>query len=240
MNKKIASSLLVFASICIFEASASGQSYSASNEFDGSANGTTGVWSYGFKNGVNGVFNAFTASAFNTSWFNVAGSNVTKNNLGVPVASVPSGELSVRGTYIPAVPFVNPTAVNQLGVLRFTAPTAGTYAFDANWFAGDTSGNSTTSGNSFAYFFKNNVSLLPNASSTNPGVNYSGALSLNAGDTLDLAVGAPTNFQVGSNLASNTPVSFNVAVTPELPGLLQLIPALIPVGLLLAKRRCAA
>lgn len=239
MKKIIAGALLFLTSFCIFEASVSAQSYSASNEFDGSANGSTGVWSYGFKNGVNGAFNPFNLSALNSSWFNVPGSNVTKNNLGVPVASVPSGGLSVRGTYIPAIPFVTP-AVNQLGVLRFTAPTAGTYAFDASWFAGDTSGNSTTSGNSFAYFFRNNVNIGPNANSTNSGVSYSGAFSLNANDTLDLAVGAPTNFQLGSNLASNTPVSFNVTVTPELPGALQLLPALVPIGLLLVKRRRAA
>lgn len=239
MKRNLICSLLLFVSVGVSFGHAFAQSYSASSEFDGSVNGSTGVWSYGFKNGVNGTFTAFPLSSLNTSWFNVAGSNVTKNNLGGPVASVPAGELSVRGTYIPAIPFVTP-AINQLGVLRFTAPTAATYAFDANWFAGDTSGNSATSGNSFAYFFKNNVNFGPNASATNPGVSYVGAFSLNSGDTLDLAVGAPTNFQVGSNLASNTPVSFKVTVTPELPGALQLIPALIPIGLFLAKRRRAA
>lgn len=90
----------------------------------------------------------------------------------------------------------------QFGIVRFTAPIAGTYSFTGSFYPGDTNGNSTVN------ILANGVSVFSGTrtgSNTTPFTNA--GLTLAAGDTLDFAVGGSFSYDDSGLAATITGMS---------------------------------
>nr|WP_309689903.1 PEP-CTERM sorting domain-containing protein [Armatimonas sp.] len=172
------------------------------------ASNPNGVWSYGYTTTLGGSFIPHLDSGNFAGIFQYwrtdigSGTPAFEKNIGVsPMFGVQPGQIALHG---------GPNG--ELGVLRFTAPSAGSYNIATSYFVGD-------SGDTDIYLLHNG-SVVSSAPSTNAGGSFSlASFLLNANDTLDVAVGIGTDTYFGDT----TPISHVITSSAPEPGTLGLL-----------------
>ena len=144
------------------------------------AHNPNGVWSYGEI--VNGAFSLLPSTQTDGSGIQSYFDNATSANINYN----PTNHNITEGsqTFTPGGLSIHSAGNGQPGIVRFTAPIAGTYSFTGSFYAGDTNANNT-------------VAVLDNGTSVFSGTRTGGnttpfsnaGLTLAVGDTLDFAVG---------------------------------------------------
>ena len=190
-------------SVGLYTAPSEAVIYDATVDFS-AINNPNGVWSYGYSltGGAGYAFTLFntatisvTTPGWNASTYQTLGAPTIWKNLtgGVSFGATPGQILLHPGpnNYSPAI-------------LRFTAQTSGTYNFTAMFFPGDTGIM-----NGAMILNNNDVAPLYYVASTDTTPSFSSSVLLQAGNTLDLAVGNNGSFYFG-----NTPVSFVLSNSP--------------------------
>jgi hypothetical protein len=172
--------------------------YDANADFAPNSHNPNGVWKYGYSTTLGGSlvqFSEYFTDSFGFGWHTNLSAGVPQfihfNSAGLGVLP---GEASLHG---------GPNG--EYAVLRFTAPTPGSYDILASWRGpGD-------SGDTDLYLLQNSALTLGSTSSTTTsGMIQVSALALDAGHTIDLAVGTK-----GSFISDNTPV--NLVITQLVP-----------------------
>ena len=174
--------------------------YDATADFSLSQN-PNGPWTAGWTSTLGSAFNPFTTGAAASNGFQVWNSPAIDTtglsfakNLGAVQYGIPTGSLTLH-----------PGPQNQYAVLRFTAPSTGTYDLSAQFFTGD-------SGDTDANILLNGNASSPLMYAVTTGGNpvFAKQITLNAGDTLDFVVGSK-----GSYFSDNTPINIRLTqVTP--------------------------
>lgn len=141
-----------------------------------------GVWSYGYTRTLGSTplvpfsgtaaVSATTAALF---WYDPANVTLNAPNLGIN----PAPGTSLVGV-LPGQSWQHPGPHGEYATTRWTAPRAGTYAIHARFFTGDT-------GETDGAVLRGTTVLFEHATSSNPA--YSTTLALQAGETIDVAVG---------------------------------------------------
>ncbi len=149
--------------------------WDATADFSGAVN-PNGAWSSGWTSTVGGTLTTYPTTTGNVAWYDPAINVLStpsffKNLTGSPVSGVPPGMLSLH-------PGCN---ASQFSELRWTAPSSGAYLVNVRFFAGD-------SGDTQGTVLVNGTPVLALAS-TGPGPAYFGALTLSAGDRVQIVVG---------------------------------------------------
>jgi hypothetical protein len=187
------------------------RAYDATADFNPGTYGSNpnGVWSYGYTTTLGGSFiphldSGNFAGAFQYWRTDIASGapSFQKNIGGSPLFGVLPGQLSLHG---------GPSG--EFGILRFTAPSAGSYDLATAYFAGD-------SGDTDIYLLHNG-SVIASSPTTNAGGSFSlPSFFLNANDTVDVAVGIAGDTYFGDT----TPLTHTIvsAAAPE-PGTLGLL-----------------
>ena len=150
-------------------------------------NNPTGQWSSGWTTTLGSLFAIYDVherqdgdvlAAWRDSFFNQFGTITPTFQKNISIASV------VYGIAPGQVSLHSGCAHGELGVLRWTAPAAGTYTIHATFFAGN-------SGNTDAYVLLdgNGGQPLLAAPTTNVQPSYAGTLTLLFGQTIDFVVG---------------------------------------------------
>jgi hypothetical protein len=215
--------LAACAAVCLWGTAAQAQTnFNANSDFSLVNGNPNGVWTYGFGYAQAGgaLLNAPTTSFLSVSgvhaWLhstvNTAGTpSILKNMSGATQFGVPTGFLSLH------------PGTDHNAYLRFTAPFTGSYAVNAQFFAGD-------AGQTTADIFGNFTGSHFSTSNTGTNPAYSGTISLNAGWSLYFLVDKSTD---GFG-ADSTPLTVNIAGTaaPEPSSL-----ALLALGALSVIRR---
>jgi hypothetical protein len=192
--------------------------YNALNDFSITNSNPNGVWSYG--EGTVGTSD-FTAFIVKGSDPDVPGRSIfwrtTDPNLGAPAVIK-----NTLGTAFTAATAVFPTNVLDFHpgfaddvIIRFTAPTAGTYTYSGLFEILDFQAPTGI----VAEIYKNGTQLFSkplsgaaNAQTLQPGegINFSGSVDLVAGDILSFASNREGNFTFDST-------GFNVTITTDVP-----------------------
>ena len=219
--KPLAAAALAFSA---FTASAV-TTYDAAADFSTASN-PNGVWSYGFtSSGLGGAF-----FALNDTTPLIAGFQDWTLSGGLPAVyknATASPITAGTATYAPGSLGFHPGDNNLTAVVRFTAPTAGLYDYNATFFRQDTQATSQIG------FYNNGAQVGSLFSSSNFPVTKSGtAVFLAAGATLDAEVGNGGN---GKNFDS-TGLTFTVTAVPEPETAALMLAGLAAVGFV-AKRR---
>jgi hypothetical protein len=198
MTRLLVSSLLAFS---VFAATgASAAVYDATTDFQTLSNPGE-VWSYGYANPVGStysmtLFDDHSPAGWSMHDYNTAGTPaIWKNPAAYTQNGVAPGQVSLHPGPVPDGDFA---------ILRFTAPTAGTYDYTGLFGAGhygDTSGRLVFNGDL--------LNPLVSFASTGNSPTFIGVVAMMTGQTLDLVVGNNSDFS-----ADNTPVSFTITSTP--------------------------
>ncbi len=203
---------MAVAVLALWIGQAQANTFSITDDFSATAN-PNGAWSYGWLNGLGGTFTGYTAPLSATaggtvqSWHDPA-----TYSLGAPsVWNNSSISAYITGTvnYSAGWAGFHPGYQNQMSDFRFMAQTAGTYAVAFDFQGADvvgttsdvhvyTGGNDIFSANIFGY-----------GDSTRKS--FSSMLFLNAGQTIDIAVGYGSN---GSYFYDSTAVRGTIATVP--------------------------
>ena len=144
--------------------SAFAATYNAYNEFGGT--NPTGVWSYGTANPANpGVFTPFSPGSFNGSCASGLACWIGSNSVSL---SKPNSTFAI-GTVLFQLNFLtlHPGSDGTVAVLRFTAPTADAYTFNASFIDQDISG-----GNGVSLLFGFETTPAPTVGSEVVGANF--------------------------------------------------------------------
>jgi hypothetical protein len=240
----LSSALFAFALAC---GPVLAQTYDASADFDPNSNPSTvngGTFSYGFENTLGTGFILFTnttagqpySDANVKGWTNAAGNPLVIQNTSNSPQTLPSTGITLQPKQID----LNPSFTGQFAVLRFTAPSSGTYALNS-LFTGIDNGAGTTTD---VHVLLNNVQVF-GGEVTGQGATQSyasAAQALTAGSTLDFVVGFGTDGTGGadSTALAATITKQAVASTPE-PGSIALLTGVgLSGGLFLKRRKRAA
>lgn len=186
-------------------------SYNAAGDFSVGSN-PNGVWSYGWESSLGQQFN------FDTIVNSFVGGQLIAWQSGQSGDLNPGVYLNTTGNYVqpgsniwqPHQLILHPGSGGQDSILRWTVPTSGTFSFNTGFIGQDTVGTST------------DVHLLVDSNSIfNGGVygylatqSFNTTLTLNAGDTVDLAVGDGSD---GNYYYDSTGVSETIANVTNLP-----------------------
>ncbi len=158
-----------------------------------------GAWSYGWTATLGSDWHFYPEVNFPSNAIRWHDSSI--ESMGAPSLWKNTGTGSQYGVG-PGQVSLHPGPANQYSVLRWTAPFAGSYAVNAQFFTGD---GGDTDGNvlpmALSIFF---------ADTTNTNPAYSHLLTLSAGDTLDFVVGSK-----GSFYSDNTPVNVTITTVPD-------------------------
>lgn len=180
--------------------------YDANLDFVPNLGNPNGVWSYGTSASLPSAFITFPEYVSSPAYFGwqLSGTGVIwKNTTGGNYFGIPDGSLALH-----------PGPAGDFSILRFLAPTAGSYNLSIDYLAGDTGDtdlrvikNRNLSGESLLYFDSSvNTDIATENSFTLNG------LGLAAGDTVELLVG----FGPDNNFSSdNTPI--NMVLTTAVP-----------------------
>jgi hypothetical protein len=181
--------------------SMAGQIYDVTADYQTSSNGS-GVWSYGYSP-LGGT--GYSLVAFDQS-NTVAWSMSNYSTLGTPAIwlnTAPYSQYGVAPGQLSLHP--GPAAGGDFTLVRFTAPTIGTYKISGQFFAGDggsMNGSVVLDGNI-------NAPLQYFANTTDGSIFNLNSMKLKKGETIDFAVGNNGSFYSG-----NTPLSASIQITP--------------------------
>jgi len=203
-----------------------GQIYDAAADFSIASN-PNGVWSYGSSLTLGGTLSLY-AHHDNVSgidlWRDQTDPNVshngTNNAITINSATWQPGELAFH-----------PGPNGQFSVIRFTAPTVGSYSLDAAFSGIDFIGPTTTD----VHVLHNGTSIFDGTVlAYGPGPTFSSTISLSTGDTIDFAVGFGPDGNYGFD---STGIAATLTAVPEPSGLLMLTLGIGIVGAIRLGRR---
>lgn len=167
-------------------ASAAPMTWDAAKDFSMSQVG--GAWAYGTTGtSLDGAFNAFTQSASIPGyeyWSGASYAQIGKagsSGFASGTVTVPAGSLNV-----------SPGSSGEYAVLRFTAQSAGAYSINAAFWGDDFAGPTTTDVHvrtNGGDLFAGDIASYGQAN----GLSWSGPITLEAGQTIDFAVGYGAN-----------------------------------------------
>lgn len=190
-----ASSLTAAALLILSPHARAAQLFDASADFDPTSNPSGingGAYSYGYTPTLGGTFSLLTGTFTNGP---VKGYHHTSLPDGAPsiakntnnaVHNQPAGASTI--TYQPLQLVLHPGSGSEYAVLRFTAPQAGTYSYDAA-FNGADSGATTTDVHVLVNSIGVDTAGINFGGGTNTATLSSPSVLLTAGDTIDFAVG---------------------------------------------------
>ncbi len=206
--------------------------YDAASEFS-IFNNPSGTWTYGYSTTLGGTFNAYQYKTnqfgldmwvinFNNPtnphpsiWHNGTGSNIT----------TPTAYQRVLAGGLASHPGPN----GEYSILRWTAPSAGTFSIAGSFWGDDQNGDSAD-----VHVLRNGVALF-NGNVTGyylTPVSYTANLTLSAGDTIDFAVGYGTDGSYNDDLTG-----LSATIIPEPTTLFVTLQGLILAGVLIYRRR---
>ncbi|MBS1707381.1 MAG: PEP-CTERM sorting domain-containing protein [Armatimonadetes bacterium] len=196
--------LTLLAGLALAAASSFATVFDAYNDFSIS-NNPNGVWRYGYSNTLGGAFVPLTVNTPGNpdAWLDpfIASLGVYHTTPGFLIGTVSSP---------PNQMILHPGPNAQYAVLRFVAPGTGVFNFTAGFFGVDFVGPTTTD----VHILQNNAVIgngAINTFATSPSIIFGGPVSLNTGDTLDVAVG----FGGNSYLFDSTAVNYRIEGVPE-------------------------
>lgn len=193
--------------------------YDAFSDFSRNSNPTPdGAWQYGYKVGLDGPLNIYTATNNDYSlsqWRKLpsnADPNVIKNETGQ--------EITVYGAILfPTTGFLHfhPGPSGEFSVVRWTAPYSGTYSLASAFESLRFSGPPTTTD---VHVLLNSHPLFGdviNGYLSSGTRNFSTTLSLNAGDVIDFAVGYGDNLNYYYDSTGLKASIIRIKTQPDLP-----------------------
>jgi hypothetical protein len=201
--------------------------FSAAGDFSSSSN-PNGAWSYGWSTTLGSAFNLDSSNT--TAYSGTSGLNGWLSNLapdGSPLVlqnGATNPVTTANSTFQPGQFALGPGQNLQYSILRWTAPSSGTFSINATFsglsFLGDTSD---------VHILHDGISIFDSNVTGSPSpVSFSGPVSITAGDTLDFAVGVGSNGNYNEDLTA-----LSATIVPE-PGTLNLVG--MSLGCLLAFR----
>ncbi len=177
------------------------QAYDAAADFVSGSPNPNGVWSYGYTATPGSallLFDEYVEGSYGPVWqHNLALGTPScwKNTSSGSVYGIGAGEAALH-----------PGPNGEYATIRFIAPVDGTYDAVMEWGPGDSSDTD-------AWLLLNSTTSLQYVASTASAGSYTEyAITMKAGDTLDLSVGA-----LGSFYFDNTPVNLRVTATAATP-----------------------
>lgn len=203
--------------------------YDAATEMTGT--NPSGVWQYGRDNHLTAAYDFVAFDHFDSSPAGLGWNTPGYQELGAPgiwVNTAGATQYGVADGQLALHP--GPAGGGTSGdaaILRFTAPTAGSWLVSAQFLAGD--GGATD-----AWVVLNGQFGSPLASlgNTDLGVAFNQSVLMQAGDTLDFAVG-----NAGSFYSDNTPLVLTISSVPEPGSAVLLLAGLLGVARLQSRRR---
>jgi hypothetical protein len=211
-SKKPVRTLMIVTLLCLIEVGLAhpASAYDAAGDFSLSSN-PNGVWSYGWSTNLGSAFQLDTTNT--TAWASgpLSGwlDGRTSDFYPLVLHNGTTGVVTSGSTvYQPGQLAEHPGANDQYCIVRWTAPYSGTFSIAATFTGLSAIGDSV------------DVHILHTGSSIfNSGVygspspaSYSGALSVNLGDTIDFAVGFGTDGNYGED---TTALSAMINSIPE-------------------------
>ena len=197
--------------------SEAGTVYDAAADFSATTN-PNGVWSYGWSLTLGSTFNLDVATSHTDgidAWdgpFSGAGPN------GYPAVGHNSTTSTITiGTdqFQPGQLWFHPGPADQYGVIRFTAPAAGSYALSTSFVGIDLTGTTTD-----VHVLVNGSSILSgpvDGFGAGSGPSFSTTLTLSTGDTVNFAVGYGSNGYFFDGTGISATLITSLATVPE-PG----------------------
>lgn len=209
--------------------------YDARSDFNGSVNGSTGVWRYGYSSTTTSSLVDFTAANYFSDGF-ATGFRINSDYT-PGVWKVNSNQFGANiGDFVihpGRVPQSNNPTDEQFGVIRFVAPTAGVYNLNLSWLR---KGTSQQAGDDIrVYASRSSTGMLVDATYDYliPGSYTSNGLNLAANEEIDLRIGG-----LGQRNGDVTAVVFTVTAVPE-PTSVACVGGLVAGFALLKRRRQA-
>ena len=211
------STLAMLLSLVVLARPSAALSYSAAGDFS-SSNDPNGAWSYGYSYGVGSVFHLDTTNTASLAglalngWMGnlnpAPGANwpyVMQNSTAHPVTN------NLTTVYQPGQLGLLAGSSNEDSVVRWTAPSSGTFSIAATFSRLD-----TVFGSSAQVYILHNGSSFFN-SGVNPGPSsFSGPQSITVGDTIDFVVDDAGHGPNGNS------IGLSATIVPE-PGTLALV-----------------
>jgi hypothetical protein len=195
-NKILVSWVIV--SLLVFTGNAIASIYDAVSDFSSTDNPNR-VWSYGWSETLGSTFHRYTNQAKNPGgvdvWYESGNQLVAHNGTGVASIAWPVDQLGFH-----------PGQNNVYSVIRWTAPNTEIYTINATFIGSD---NATTdvhvlnNGNSL---FQGDINGFGSTAQFSPT-----SIAINAGDTIDFAVGWGANGNINSD---TTGVSATISSVP--------------------------
>jgi hypothetical protein len=190
--------------------------FSAAGDFSIASN-PNGAWSYGWSTTLGSAFNLDSSSTNNYQGSGLSAwtSNLAADGSPLVLHNGTANPLSdANSTFQPGQLALGPGFFLQYSVLRWTAPTSGTFSLSATF-----SGLSSLGDSADVHILHDGVSIFDSNVTGSPSpVSFSGPVNITAGDTLDFAVGVGSDGNYNEDL---TALSAAIAV-PE-PGTLGLV-----------------
>ena len=203
--------ILAGATLAMFSVAAQAAVYDATADFSPSSN-PNGVWTYGTTGvSVGGAFSAHPTASTN------AGADIWSTGSEPNVLHAGAGGWGCCGSVSvdPNTLSMHPGSGGAYSVIRFTAPSAGTYTISAAFWGNDyvgANGNGTTTDVHVHLASGDLFGALVNGYGPGSTQAYGGSVSLGVGDTVDFSVGIGAN---GNYYYDSTGVDIRVSAVPE-------------------------
>lgn len=188
--------------------------FNAAEDFS-TNNNPNGVWSYGTIGNTSAPFGPFQSY---TTISNYSGIDYWNSALGMVLHNGTNNPITVGSpTWQPGGLSIRNTAINQASVVRFTAPSTGSYDISGSFYLSSTSGLSDVgiAENYDSQFSANNnaIGLFGVSGLTGTSL-FSLSLLLTQNDTIDFAVGGPHYLDDLGDTGLNVAVSFTPSISP--------------------------
>jgi hypothetical protein len=220
--------------------------YDAKTQFDGSVNGSSGVWRYGWSDTETSFLNQYTvANYFDDTSFKLKG---FRNFSGGGADTLTPGVFKAYGSnsthgYNDKDLIVHPGRIptnssnpndEKFSVVRFVAPTAGIYNLSSDWIRKGTSSNSVGAPDIRVYIFRSGSTTAlfdGNYDFNVMGSFLANGLMLTANETIDFRVGG-----LGQRNGDVTISNITLTAVPE-PSSLTVVSGVVAGLSVLSRRR---